>query len=124
MKIGKISTEYSILNINKNAGIAIVSITIIKSIVIALLPNTFWFLFIYTVNKYCTKFIIFELIILYAPADIRPVNDEKQTVKSSGVEVAIPATFPIVFGFKFNPSPSFLKTGTNKYFDITTIIPV
>ena len=60
---------------------------------------------------------------MYAPADIRPVNDEKQTVKSSGVEVAIPAIFPIVFGFKFNSSASSLYFFTKIYFEINTISP-
>ena len=64
-----------------------------------------------------------ELIILYALALISPVTAEKETVNSSGTEVAIPAIFPTVLGFKFKLSANFLKTGTKAYFEMTTISP-
>ena len=64
---------------------------------------------------------MFELNILYALVPIKPAKAENDTVKSSGTEVAIPAIFPTVFGFKFKLSANFLKSFTKMYFDITTI---
>jgi len=45
------------------------------------------------------------------------------TVKSSGIDVAIPAIFPTVFALKFSVSANFLSAKTIIYLEITTSIP-
>ena len=108
---------------NNIIGIIIVIATKIKSILIALFFNTFWFLFKKIDDTYCIKFITFELITLTILADIKPLKLDVPIVNNSGIEVAYPAISPTVFGFKFSVSASFLNVVTNTYFEIITIIP-
>lgn len=113
--------EMSFCTFINTKGSKIVNIIIIISIFSALLLKMFWFLFIKIEIKYCIKFIIFELIILKLLISINPVKAEKETVNSSGTEVAIPAIFPVVLELSFSCFDNFRKTVTNKYLDITTI---
>ena len=115
-------TFISILKITKNKGINIVSTTSIISTFIALFFNSFIFLFDITVTKYCNKFITLELNTLKILALASPLKLDTVIVSNSGTDVATPATFPIVFGFKFKLSASFLNVVTNTNFEITTII--
>ena len=64
---------------------------------------------------------ILELIMLYVLVSISPVNAEKDTVRSSGIDVAIPAIYPIVLGFKLSCELIFLKIFTRAYLAIKTI---
>ena len=54
---------------------------------------------------------------------INPFMLEMLIVKSSGIEVAYPAIFPTVLGFKFRFSANFLKVITKIYFAINTMSP-
>ena len=64
---------------------------------------------------------ILELIMLYVLVSISPVNAEKDTVRSSGIDVAIPAIYPIVLGLKLSCELIFLKIFTRAYLAIKTI---
>lgn len=62
-----------------------------------------------------------ELIILYKLVPINPLKLDTVTVKNSGIEVAIPAIFPIVLDFNSKFSANFLNALTKMNFEITTI---
>ena len=90
----------------------------------ALFRNNFRFLLKYTEEKYNIVLIIFELKILVILVLISPLAAEKETVNSSGTDVAIPVISPTYLGFKFNVSANFLNSFTKTYFDISTIARV
>ena len=119
--------ELPIMNVDKvlsnNIGIIIVIRTKTKLTFIALFLNLLIFLFNNIAPKYCTKFIIFELNILYILAPDNPLKLDVVIVKNSGTDVAYPAISPTVFAFKFKLSANFLNVFTNMYFDIITIKP-
>ena len=118
IKIGTSNRFASMSSAIMKIGIRIVKITIAKSISIALFFKTLVFLFRNTEPVYNIKFIMLELSMFEMLVPISPLADEKQTVKSSGTEVANPEIFPTVFGFKFNVSANFLSNCTNIYFEI------
>ena len=121
INIGTISILSSIPIANIAIGISIVNTTIPISIFRALFLSIFQFLFIVIDHMYCIKFITFELIILYMLVPYSPCIDEKNTVRSSGMDVATPATLPTAFGLKSSISAIFLNSFTNICFDINTI---
>ena len=120
-KIGTIWILKSMLNISMRTGIIIVNATNKSSILNPLFFNCVWFLFKNTANIYCNKFIVFELIILYILVSISPAKAENETVSNSGIDVATPAIFPIVFEDKFKFNAKALSNLTNTYLEIITI---
>ena len=120
-KIGRKVRETEKENRRIPKGKRMVNITNSKSIFNAKLDNIFWFLFKNIAKRYWIKLMVLELKILYQLVEIKPEEAEKETVRSSGIEVAMPAILPIVFGFKFSVIASFLISTTNKYFEIATI---
>ena len=109
------------LNVIITIGIIIVITIRSKSILSALFCSNFLFLLSITDIIYWIRLIILELIILKILVLISPVIAEKDAVNNSGIDVAIPAIFPTVLGFKFNVSANFLSSFTKIYFDIATI---
>ena len=114
----------STLKITSVVGIRIVKNTKIKSILRARFLSMYPFLLKITEKAYNTVFIILELNILVMLVVINPEIAEKQTVKSSGIDVAAPAIIPTDFGFRFNVSANLRSKDTNTYLDIATIINV